>query len=205
MAYVYWIHLPNQNIKTDGYVGVTVNIKRRWNEHKSRTLDKTKCVHLRKSIEKYGSDLIFEVLFEGSEEGCYQLEEYFRPSIDIGWNIVSGGVRPQTSEKQKEAARKANKGRVRTQEEKEKVSKSRMGKYSGKDSPVAVKVLCVTTGDIFDTVKQGADWCGLKNPSSICYHIKHGTEFAGKHLETKVKLIWKYYKEHNMACKPKKK
>ena len=195
MAYVYWIHLKGQNIKSEGYVGVTRHLRKRWNSHRSSPNNKSAtCVHLRNAVAKYGEDLIYEVIFEGPEAGCYQLEEYFRPTVGIGWNIVSGGTVPITSDKQKEAARIANTGRVRTQEEKDKVSRSRLGKYSGKNSPVATKVICITTGVVFDTIKQGADWCGLKNPSSICYHIKHSTEYAGKHPETSCKLTWKYYK-----------
>lgn len=85
--YVYWVHLPNSNILTDGYVGITKDIKKRWAMHKNSD----KCKKFKNAINKYESDLIWEVVYEGTAEACNQLEEYYRPTPDIGWNIRAGG------------------------------------------------------------------------------------------------------------------
>lgn len=85
--YVYWVHLPNSNIKTDGYVGITKNIDKRWYEHKSTN----KCKIFKNAINKYKDKLIWEVIYKGTIEACNQLEQYFRPTPTIGWNIRAGG------------------------------------------------------------------------------------------------------------------
>lgn len=87
---VYWIRLKTSVcIKTDGYVGVTNKYTKRIKEHFRN--DGT-CHHLYNAIAKYGVDNItHSVIFRGSREGCLQIEEYFRPKANIGWNILNGG------------------------------------------------------------------------------------------------------------------
>jgi hypothetical protein len=125
---VYWIHLPGANIKTDGYVGITNNIKQRWAKHKCLVSGSH---HLKNAILKYNSDLIWEVIFTGSEEGCTQLEEYFRPEPDIGWNIRSGGKYYNPSEETKEKLRQANLGKKYSEETKAKHRK----RWTGVNNP----------------------------------------------------------------------
>lgn len=104
---VYWIHLPNTNIKKDGYVGVTNNFKTRMNAHKSDAkYGRHRNNYLQNVINKYNDQLIYEIIFEGSEEGCYQIEEYFRPDIKIGWNISIGGQIPNKNRQVSEETRK---------------------------------------------------------------------------------------------------
>jgi len=116
---VYWVHLPDANIETDGYVGITNNTKQRWAKHKCLASGSH---HLKNAILKYNSDLIWEVIFIGSEEGCTQLEGYFRPEPDIGWNIRSGGKYYNPSEETKEKLRQANLGKKYSEETKAKRS-----------------------------------------------------------------------------------
>ena len=99
---VYWIHLPGQNIKTDGYVGVSSRVKQRWTKHKCLASNSR---HLSNAILKYGEQLIWEVVYEGTTEGCLQLEEYWRPNTDIGWNIRRGGQYGKMSEHSKNIIR----------------------------------------------------------------------------------------------------
>jgi predicted GIY-YIG superfamily endonuclease len=126
---VYWIHLPNSNIKTDGYVGITNNTKKRWKDHNHQT---NACLHLARAIQKYGDSLIWEEIFTGSEEGCAQLEEYFRPEPNIGWNIKSGGKYYKHSEATKEKIGQASKGRgygkKLSDEHKQKIGEAHKGK-----------------------------------------------------------------------------
>jgi len=125
---VYWVHLPNSNIKTDGYVGITNNTKQRWTKHK-RLISESR--HLKNAILKYNSELIWEVVFTGSEEGCTQLEEYFRPEPDIGWNIRSGGKYYKHSEEVKVKIGQANTGKKHSDEHKTKIGQALTGrKYS---------------------------------------------------------------------------
>lgn len=91
MAVVYWIRKKEHtDIKNQGYVGVTKMFRKRMNAHKN--MRSKYCSVINNAISKNGWDtLVKEIVFEGPEEGCYQLEEYFRPTSQIGYNIAAGG------------------------------------------------------------------------------------------------------------------
>lgn len=79
-------------------------------------------------------------------------------------------------------------GKRHTVESRIKMSNSKIGKQKGKDHPFygkhhsietknkisngriskgGKKVKCINTGEIFNTMMDGARWCGLSNASSI--------------------------------------
>lgn len=89
--FVYWIHLPEHtDILTEGYVGVSVNPKRRLREHKNSTDNK----YLSRVLSKYPDDVIQSIVFEGDSDACYRYEEHLRPNVNIGWNNNKGGICP---------------------------------------------------------------------------------------------------------------
>lgn len=176
---VYWVHLPGANIKTDGYVGITSRgfVKRR-KEHLSL---KSKSHHLTNAIEKYSDELIWDVVFIGSVEGCLQLEEYWRPHPKIGWNIRSGGILYTMAEETKDKLRmqaigrtasdetraklsKAGKGRKHTEQHKANISTAHKGKTMHPDTKL--KLLAVNIGrSLSATTKEKikAATSGVKN------------------------------------------
>lgn len=66
---------------------------------------------------------------------------------------------------------------------------------SGKDSSVAKTVICLTTGQIFDTIKQAADYYKIKSSMSIIYCCKNRRKHGGK-LPDGTKLEWAYYEDY---------
>jgi hypothetical protein len=54
------------------------------------------------------------------------------------------------------------------------------------------KVKCLTTDEIFDSVKDGANFCKLKYMSSICACCRGKYKTAGKHPMTGERLVWQY-------------
>lgn len=54
------------------------------------------------------------------------------------------------------------------------------------------KVICLETGQIFNSMQEAAKWCGLKGASSIGECCSGKVKSAGKHPVTKEKLHWKY-------------
>lgn len=113
-------------------------------------------------------------------------------------------------------------GKYHTEETKYKISKSRKGKYCGEENhnygknfseetkkkmsdnhadfsnkkhPRATKIICITTGKIFNTIKEGAEYYNIKNKGNIVQCCKGKYKSAGK-LEDGTKLIWMYYKDY---------
>lgn len=129
MAYLYWAHLiEHTNCKTQGYIGVTTNTTKRWSQHRQRQ----DCLHFGRAIALYGKEnIIFEILFDGPLEGCYQLEEYFRPTENIGWNIRVGGkagsgmTGKQHTKESIQKMKLAKKGTIFTKEHRENMGKAR--------------------------------------------------------------------------------
>lgn len=88
MSYVYWIFNETCNDHlVDGYIGVTDYLDNRIKYHKTRN----------PRIPK-DSELLHKVIFEGSREECFELEQSLRPSAGIGWNGAKGGVQGWVSE-----------------------------------------------------------------------------------------------------------
>ena len=85
---LYWYKLPFYTDPfTQGYIGVTNNMKRRDLEHRRNK----KVTHFTNALAKY-PDIAYAVLAElNSPELALALEYEYRPSINIGWNSAIGG------------------------------------------------------------------------------------------------------------------
>ena len=74
------------------------------------------------------------------------------------------------------------------------ISKAMKGKYIGSKSPNARKIVCITTGEIFNSMTQAAEKYNIAYQDiSKCCRKKRKS--AGKHQVTGEKLLWEYYKE----------
>lgn len=82
-------------------------------------------------------------------------------------------------------------GRKHSAETKKKFSESR----SGYKNPRATKVICLTTSEEFDTIKEAAQYYNIKNRCTISSCCKSKTKSAGKHPITGEKLVWKYLED----------
>ena len=93
--YVYWIHTTLMDDPTaQGYVGVTNNVKRRITNHFSKLRNnKHDNQHFQRAYH-LDDDLVVDIIFEGTEEECYLMEQQLRPAKAIGWNINEGGTKP---------------------------------------------------------------------------------------------------------------
>ena len=61
-----------------------------------------------------------------------------------------------------------------------------------------IKVICLTTEEVFDSIKEASDKYNMYNGSSIsqCCLPYGKSKSAGKHPITKEKLVWQYYSEY---------
>lgn len=62
----------------------------------------------------------------------------------------------------------------------------------GCQNPASKKVVCIETGDVFETMKDAAKWCGLKTHTNISNVCNGKRKHAGLHPQTGEKLTWKY-------------
>lgn len=121
LHFVYWIRKKEHtNAYSEGYIGVTHDIKRRWREHKTEAfMNRHPNSFLGNSIKKYKDDLIYEILFVGNEDDCYKYEEFLRPTQNIGWNLRSGGPVGKMSDEGRKRNSERLKGKKLSEKEKE--------------------------------------------------------------------------------------
>ncbi len=89
---VYWIHLEDHtDMFSQGYIGVSNNTTKRFEEHKNRPSNE----HLKNAIKKYGWDnLVKTIVLIADEAYCLLMETKLRSEDKIGWNIIKGGGIP---------------------------------------------------------------------------------------------------------------
>lgn len=96
-------------------------------------------------------------------------------------------------------------GKKLTKEHKENIGKANVGDknyfydkhFTGSSHPKSKKVICLTTGEIFDCIREAERKYGIANISitNCCKGYKHHKS-AGKHPNTGEKMVWKYYDEN---------
>lgn len=221
------------------YIGQSKNIYYRWDYHKSNLNNNRHYNgYLQKSWNKYGADnfkfyIIEKCILEELNEKEKSWISYYNTK-EAGYNLTYGGdgcMGRTCSEITKYKISKANKGRVYTSEQrqrikdslkdnpnvlkgvrhpffnkklsKEEILKLRNGikKYyetNNHTPPWSKSVICVTTGEIFSTIKKGAQKYNIT--SSIRECCNHNREFAGE-LPDGTRLQWEWYEEGNEYIK----
>tara|TARA_R110000868_G_scaffold176568_1_gene414391 strand:+ start:485 stop:961 length:477 start_codon:yes stop_codon:yes gene_type:complete len=78
---LYWIHSDLEtNIQSQGYVGITKNLKRRLKEHARK--------------KNFLDDRTVDIYLQGETEFCKKIEMELRPTRNIGLNKAAGGGLP---------------------------------------------------------------------------------------------------------------
>ena len=190
---------------------------------------------LKKAIKKYGrSSFVREIIalaFSKEELNCLEegfIKNHNAVKSDNYYNISSsstggnGTMDGKTDEEVKVIRNKMSEarkiytqensywfGKHRTEETKDKISKSLKGRFAGKNHPLygirredmegenhhsAKKVICITTGKIFNTIKEAGEYYNIKSSSHITGCCKGKRNSCGI-LDNGDKLQWKYYDE----------
>ena len=68
-------------------------------------------------------------------------------------------------------------------------------KVSGKNNGMAIKIICITTGKIFDTIAEAGQFYNIKSHSHISDVCRGRRKYCGK-LPDGTKLEWKYYEDY---------
>lgn len=122
-------------------------------------------------------------------------------------HVISEQGRKNISEARKAYIKKygtPTQGKGHTEETKQKLREQKLGKKnpmygkttSDKQKRIAkeqasIKIQCIETGQIFNSRKDAAKWCGLKSASGISDYLSGKKKSAGKHPITGEKLHWK--------------
>lgn len=167
-------------------------------------------VMLKNAIKKYGRESFIRdiVAVAYSEDELNELEiewinNYNAVESDDFYNIASGGKSGNAfagkSEKEmnviKDKLSKARKGEnnynygnTLSQEHKDKISKS----MKGENNYGSIKVICLNTMKIFDTLKDGAQYYTNKNRAGLSLHLQGKQKHFGE-LKDGTPLVWEYY------------
>lgn len=90
-CYVYHIIQEQDSLDLNsGYIGVSKYPEKRLEHHRNRSENP----HLYNAFIKYGAAIKQYLIFQGTEQACYDLELKLRPVKNIGWNINCGGSKP---------------------------------------------------------------------------------------------------------------
>lgn len=93
--YLYWYHLDTQKDPfKEGYIGITNDINKRHASHKCSITGKQ--THFVNAIKKYTIEKMkLDILhIKETREEIAELEYIYRPSVNIGWNMMIGGEEP---------------------------------------------------------------------------------------------------------------
>ena len=177
---VYWIHHPEHtDMFTQGYIGVSNDISRRWESHKNRTQNG----RLKNAIKSYGWDLLIKkVILVADRWYCFMMEKKLRSADNIGWNHASGGGCPPDlkGNKYRVGITPWNKGVKTSDEVKAKLRLAKLGKPSprlgAKHSPESIKKMReIHAGKIHSEearAKISESRTGLKQEVVVCPHCE---------------------------------
>ena len=175
---------------TDEYGHAVVIIADKLTEEEAYWLE-------RDTIEDYVFNLGNGIDIKGHNDYDHELPHL----TNMDWGGIGGKSGVPCSEEAKEKISKKNKGRKRSEEAKRKISEARRKMsekiskaMNGEKNPMAKKVMCVTTGETFNTIKDASDHYNVSiSGISLCCNIKRKS--AGK--LNGVRLQWKYLEDYD--------
>ena len=150
-------------------------------------------------IEYYVHTLGYGIDIEG-----YNNYDHALPHLtNRDWGGIGGASGIKRSEEAKRKNSEAHKGRKNSEETKRKMSeaKRKMSEETKRKMSEAQskKVICITTGKIFDSIKDAGDYYNVVK-SSISKCCRKTRKSAGK-LQDGTKLQWKYLENDDNESK----
>jgi len=198
-----FIYMTTNNINGKKYIGQsTFNRITNWVNYLGSG------VHLKRSIKKYGKENFSReiIAIAYSKDELNQLEIEFIKNhnaveSDDYYNLVGGGntnvgFHFHLSEESRKKISIAKTGVKKTEETKRRMSESKKIGFKNGNLPKIIKVICITTEEIFDSITYGADKYNIKI-SGIIRCCQKERKSAGKHPTTKERLVWMYLDEYN--------
>lgn len=195
----YYVYVHANNINGKRYVGITNNPKARWYGNGKAYKD---CKHFATAIKKYGwenfthylleSDLTLD---EANELEQIYIAKYKTQDRQYGYNIQPGGffvpsmLGKHHSEETKRKMREKALGRVISEEQKKHHSEVMKGKMVGAKNHKSTAVICLNTGEVFETQRAAAQAKGvLQAKISLCCQgrSKHTHGYRWSYLDKEI-------------------
>ena len=110
------------------------------------------------------------------------------------------GIKPPNTGKpmaqeQKDKISKTMKGRKLPASTKNRMRESHIGIHARGKNPMATKVICLNTREVFGSCKEAREWCGCKGDIGAC--CKGHSKSAGRHPITGERLAWAYLYDYD--------
>lgn len=181
------------------YIGQSIDIKRRFTQHKTQTSNK----NLKEDLEQYGNKAFtFEILEECTVKELTAREDYYLKTVQPEYNILFEGRTVFVSDETREKQRQAKLGKKLTPEHCSKISQSNLGNTMSEETRRKhfKAVRCIETGQVFESLKQAAEFAGISyNCISRVVHGRRQSS-AGFHWEFVDKT--KSLSNNRKPCKP---
>lgn len=214
MEIVCGIYEIKNLIDNKRYIGQSVNIYKRWKSHRCELNNNDhKNSYLQNAWNKYGEkNFKFSILNTCNQEDLDSKEIYYitlhnTTNEDLGYNLTSGGnsqkiisgrsIQKMIDIRWTDQKRKENADRIIG------ANNPMFGK-TGSQNPESKAVICINTGEMFESLKLAAKWCDLKNSPMIGQVCRGIRKTAGKHPITGEKLRWKFVNEDDKTVSSRK-
>ena len=148
----------------------------------SSSMGKAYCTNCKKEILKQFEKREDAILYEVKLHNVFDVavnQAFFNKSKQTTKAFDTGGTTAYFSKTHRENLSKAAKGK-------------RKPHYRNGGNPAAKKVECVTTGKVFNTIKQAAEYYGIKSSSNVSRACRGAIPSSGKNKETGESLKWRY-------------
>lgn len=138
---LYWIYKEGMtNPLNEGYIGVSGSIKKRVTKHFNELQKGTHCNNYLLNVWNKHQNLKIKILLRSlTKDDAYKQEFIYRPTKEIGYNLVPGGGNPPICTSVSLETRKkmsiAHKGKTFSEESKRKMSKSKKKLYQKEGNP----------------------------------------------------------------------
>jgi group I intron endonuclease len=175
------------------YVGQSIDIYRRWRDHKNELNgNRHHNMYLQRAWNRDGEDSFrFYVLEECNESLLDDRESYHINTFNCtnnkyGYNIEDGG----------------NANKILAKETREKISEARLGRFGGGDNPKAHPVYCPQLDRWFSYILE-VEREGIASEAGVRDCLYGNAKTAGKHPVTGERLTWydKYSMENSEIMK----
>lgn len=175
----YCVYVHANNINGKRYVGITNNPKSRWYGKGKAYKD---CTHFATAIKKYGWDNFTHYLLEtdltldeANELEQVYIARYKTQDRQHGYNIQAGGffvpsmLGKHHTEETKRKMREKALGRKISDEQRRHHSEVMKGRLVGAKNHKSTAVICLNTGEVFETQRQAAEAKGVSQSKiSLC-------------------------------------